>query len=107
MNATSPPSGGSDDIDRQLATFFRGEVPHPWPALAAPANSTMPFQRAAAASHGRMALAASIAVLLAGGWFLSGRLPTPVPTSGSLENGAATVPSELRGHGAPPVHRPR
>jgi hypothetical protein len=104
----SPPNqragDGPEDIDRLLGTFFRSEVPNPWPQLAVPVK-TLRFPVASRSlSSGRMALAASVAALLAGGWFLSGRLPGPVPSAGSLDNGSATVPSELRTapvHGAP------
>jgi hypothetical protein len=97
---------GPDDLDRLLGEFFRNEVPSPWPPLAAPVKT--PVSRVGFGSWwtGRMALAASVAALLVGGWLLSGRLPGPVPT-GSLDNGSATVPSVLRNGGVQPSHRQR
>jgi hypothetical protein len=96
MNATTPPTGGSpDDLDRRLGAFFRGEVPTPWPTLRAPVRTPAPVRGTGTLPAGRLALAASVAVLLVGGWLLSGRLPGP-PTAGSLDNGTATVPMDLR-----------
>jgi hypothetical protein len=112
MIANTSPTGqqggdGPEDIDRLLGTFFRGEVPNPWPPLAAPVTTT-PVSKLSSSSlsAGRMVLAASIAALFIGGWFVSGRLPGPAPT-GSLDNGAATVPHDLRPGGTQPSHRQR
>jgi hypothetical protein len=98
MNATtSPPNQspgrGPDEVDRLLTAFYAAEVPTPWPALAAP--SVVPIRGRGGLSAGRMALAASVAALLAGGWFVSGRLPM-APEPVSLDGMKATVPSDLR-----------
>jgi hypothetical protein len=93
MIASSSPSQ-DDDFDLQLAQFFRGEVPDPWPRLTAPVASPAARRESKTLSAGRMALAASIALLLLGGWYLNGRLPTPV--NGSLDNGNATLPRDMR-----------
>jgi hypothetical protein len=97
---SSPPSqqagDGPDDIDRMLGKFFRSEVPAPWPPLSVPVKMPARQYSSGTLSTGRMALAASVAALLAGGWFVSGRLSGPMPATGSLENGAATVPANLR-----------
>ncbi len=111
MNATtSPPnqraSDGPDDLDHLLGRFFRGEVPSPWPTLAAPVKSPISNSGSSSLSAGRMALAASVAALLAGGWFLSGRLPSDAP-AGSLDNSSATVPHGLRIHGTQPANPQR
>ncbi|HEY1379622.1 MAG TPA: hypothetical protein VGF55_22655 [Gemmataceae bacterium] len=104
MNATtSPISDGPDDLDRRLGAFFHGEVPTPWPTLKAPV--TTPVQvRGGTLTAGRLALAASVAALLAGGWLL-GRLPGP-PAAGSLDNGTATVPMDLRPGDSHPMTPP-
>jgi hypothetical protein len=105
MIATTSPTNrrGPDDLDDLLGRFFRGEVPTPWPETPAPVITPAVSHRPAARSAGRVALAASVAALLAGGWFLSGRLPAPAPSAGSLESGGAVVPSTLR-NGALPSH---
>jgi len=103
MIASSPTeSGQPDDLDRQLGAFFRGEAPKHWPAAPMPKRLAVVVRPAATQYRGRLALAASVAALLIGGWFLSGRLPSPTP-SGSMDDTKATVPSSLRGGSAPPV----
>jgi hypothetical protein len=114
MNPTvTPPNrhpagdGPPDDLDRLLRAFFRREVPTPWPRWKAPAAASLARVRGPLTTS-RLALAASVAALLAGGWLLGPRLPTP-PAPDSLQDGAATVPPELRraaDHPAPPA-RPR
>jgi len=99
MNATtSPPQTdgpASDDLDGLLSAFFRGEVPAPWPRLKAPVTLATP-RSAGILPVSRLALAASVAALLLGGWFVSTRLPGQPGPSGSLDAGSATVPKELR-----------
>jgi hypothetical protein len=101
---TAPTSSPQhDDLDRRLGQFFRGEVPDPWPSLTPPVRMPVGRRDTRTLSAGRMALAASIAILLFGGWFLSGQFPAP-PTIGSLDSGNATVPRELR---SPTAGEPR
>jgi hypothetical protein len=100
-----------DDLDRLLSEFFKGQMKNPWPA-APVVGASEPTSLAAARTgeaetprnrpgsptrdHGRRArytLAASVALLLGGGWFLSnafqpGERPTPNP---------GPSPSELSG----------
>jgi hypothetical protein len=97
---------GPNDIDRVLGEFFRSEVPNPWPSLAAPVKAPTSRVESSSLSAGRMALAASIAALLASGWFLSGRLPSPAPSAGSPDSGSATVPRGLRTGGTQLLPQP-
>jgi hypothetical protein len=72
-----------DELDTLLRAFFQSELPHPWPALPlpeteAPARPVVPFTPPAASHpwvpvHSRLALAASVGLLLAGSWFLAGQ----------------------------------
>jgi hypothetical protein len=67
-----------DDLDGLLRAFFRAEMPHPWPELEAPAFTSFPstrlaFWRGIKRSH--LALAASVALLIAGSLLFSGKLP--------------------------------
>jgi hypothetical protein len=109
MTATnSPQKQQPEDIDRLLGTFFRGEVPTPWPTFEAPIASPAVGRGGSALSPGRVALAASVAALLVGSWFLSGRLPGVPVDAGSLDSGKASVPRELRPgttHPTPPARR--
>jgi hypothetical protein len=106
---TSPPTNrsgdGPDEIDRLLGDFFRGEVPTPWPTLRAPVASPVRPRTRESLRSGRLALAASVAALLVGGWLLGGRLPNLPPDAGSLDNSKATLPRELR-PGTPPPTMP-
>jgi hypothetical protein len=98
--STSPPNqragDGPEDIDRLLGAFFRAQAPNPWPQLAAPIKTPRAPAGSMTLSGGRMALAASVAALLAGGWLLSGRLPNLAPSAGTPDNGAATLPRDMR-----------
>jgi hypothetical protein len=104
MIATPQQSDSPDEIEHQLVAFFRREVPAPWPTLTVPVKMPATVRPPRAGSSSRAALAVSVAILLFGGWFLSGRLPTPVPSAGSLDSGSATVPSGLR-TGGQSMHR--
>jgi len=87
MRIVEPPSLDSpgrgchgDDLDRLLSDFFRSELPNPWPAPpisddlteSLPLSARKPIRRGPAL-RSRFALAASVALLLAGGWLLSGK----------------------------------
>ncbi|HEY8504359.1 MAG TPA: hypothetical protein VIL46_07230, partial [Gemmataceae bacterium] len=84
MSTEHPDRGGlalprSDEVDRVLSTFFKKELPAPWPPLrlpepAAPARAG----RLGPAAPSRLALAASVAVLLGLCWFLLGRGAAPL-----------------------------
>jgi len=111
MNVTTSPANrpgdGPEEIDRLLAAFYSGEVPTPWPDFRAPVVSVGRRRGTGSLSAGRMALAASVAALLAGGWYLSGRLPVAPPNPLSLDSGNAVVPSELRAGTSPLPAPPR
>jgi hypothetical protein len=65
-----------DDVDGLLRVFFRAQVPKPWPVLKPPATKSR--QEGVAAPRGlsllrsRIALAASLLILLFGQLFISG-----------------------------------
>lgn len=94
-------------VDRLLSTFFKAELPDPFPPLKAPARFELPMplnvsrlprdERRATLSKSRLSLAASVAMILGGCWYLSGQIsaPTERPT---VRKGAdsAKVPDELR-----------
>src|SRR5438094_7738564 len=92
---TSPmyyPVPPDDALDAQLGEFFRKEMPNPWPPFRQPALvQTIPFhpvRRPARwlAFRSRLALAASVALLLIGGMLLPTRLiisgKPPLPDNG-------------------------
>src|SRR5438105_15021813 len=77
-NAGRPPE---DDLDGLLRAYFQAEMPDPWPSFEAPAprNGFLPPRRPQprrfALWRSRLALAASILLLIAGALFLFGGSP--------------------------------
>src|SRR5262245_15171542 len=100
----SPGRGRHGDLDRLLSDFFRSEMPHPWPELTIPdeqprtlplpARKPMPRR---SSWRSRFALAASIALLLAGGWFLSGKFAGISRSGGTFNRPSATPPDDAPG----------
>ena len=97
---TSPRNAGRppDEIDGLLRAFFRAEVPDPWPVLKPPAAAETPAvlrrirRRPWTMMRSRLALAASIALLLIGCWFLSGlQGERPPGTEGTMFDPEATL----------------
>jgi hypothetical protein len=94
----------SDEIDRVLRAYYQSQMPDSWPAAPRPLRVTLsmptpPRQRAFAGMRRRLALAASIALLIAGAFFASGKIAPSGPTDGDpLKDPSAKVPPELRRH---------
>jgi hypothetical protein len=57
-----------DDLDALLQAYFRAEMPQPWPAppLVRAAEASVKPKRARTVGRSRMALAASVAILVGG-----------------------------------------
>jgi hypothetical protein len=74
---------GRPEVDSLLREFFQAEMPHPWPALSVP-RSARPARDTSVRSRytGRLALAACIAVLVAGYLTLSGSFPRQQSSTG-------------------------
>lgn len=116
---SSNPNHGGDDLDALLRAFYQREMPDPWPAFEPPmdrasrgvpsaAPRTLPLRPAAVRSSrvwsSRLALAASVALLLLGTWFLPGFTTQP-ETSGELKRmGEGTATPRP---GLPPVELPK
>jgi hypothetical protein len=84
--------GSPEPFDNLLRGFFRAEMPEPWPTMKHPEPRILPFvrpQRASrfASTRSRLALAASVAVLLVTSWFLSGALRNNDKENGSVVPG--------------------
>jgi hypothetical protein len=86
MKFIEPPPVGAlgsarsgDDLDGLLGTYFRAEVPHPWPELEPPVFTSVPSTRVAfwrGIKRSHLALAASVALLIGGSLLFSGKLPS-------------------------------
>jgi hypothetical protein len=78
MHKTQPPE---QDVDQLLGAFFKSEIPDPFPPFEPPVRRTLPFRPAPERRRfvlgSRLALAASVALLMVGGWLLSGSFSGP------------------------------
>jgi hypothetical protein len=111
MRIAEPPSLDSpwrghsgDDLDGLLHSFFRAEMPDPWPALELPVEATV-LPLPATRPHrwktfrARFALAASVAFLLACAWLIGGSLTTGSHTSTPTHTGnGADLKDQPRHH---------
>jgi len=79
MNRTHTAMQPEQPIDALLTSFFRSEMPVPWPALKLPARTAAPAPSWFSRSRSRLALAASIGLLAVASWWLSGRAPEYTP----------------------------
>lgn len=85
------PGGSAEEIDRLLGAYFQKEMPHPWPkaSLTGPTVQLANAESRWSSSRSRMALAASVALLVAGAMLLGGSFknpPKPTGLSGALES---------------------
>jgi len=71
--STLPNEEVRPEMDDLLHDYFKAEMPHPWPTFKAP--KPLRHQRPTSNSFGRLALAACIALLIAGYLALSGYFP--------------------------------
>jgi hypothetical protein len=87
MNAISRPEhpDAPHELDGLLRAFYRSEMPEPWPTMLAPlvtpAQSDPTSTSWWAQSRSRLALAASVALLMVACWWMTARTPiytTPV-----------------------------
>lgn len=75
---TSPTNSNrqSEGVDRMVGDYFRSEMPNPWPVAPQPwaEKAVLSASATHSTSRSRWALAASVAVLVGGCWYLSGHL---------------------------------
>jgi hypothetical protein len=88
---TSPTLGPSgDELEGMLRSFFRAEVPDPWPTMKAP-EAVVKFQKPRRSTWlrigPRLAIAASVGLLLVGYLALGSIFPKHQPNDG-LNNGS-------------------
>lgn len=96
MNTTNrlrTPSG--DQIDRLLTAYYRSETPANWPSAPEPwATQSTPAtdRKGHSPSRSRWALAASVALLIGGCWYVSGQMTDGKKRAGlNLDGGDANV----------------
>lgn len=83
------PGHSRDHLDELLRTFFRSEMPRPWPAFEPPLMPAPLERHNRPLRRSRLVLAASLAILLLGAWLLAGAFrnagaPTGGPGSGDF-----------------------
>ena len=85
------------EMDDLLRDYFRAELPHPWPTFTAPKPRRVKRPASVWSRYsGRLALAACIALMVAGYLALSGFFATP--ESGSrLQPGAPNMATKEKG----------
>ena len=97
MTSAPPLSTGEnrtpDDVETILRSYFRAEMPRPWPAppLTGASVQGFPARLGRRLSRSKLALAASLAVLVGGTLVLPGRVPVARnPSEPHLSPGEAT-----------------
>ena len=96
-NPALPP----DEVDHLLRSFFRSEVPDPFPVMRAPVSG-LQHHASWSGLRSKLALAASVALLLAGSWLLSGRAgdyPTPTSVDGGSGSASRFTPDGVKNLG--------
>jgi hypothetical protein len=98
------PGRPEHDPDGQLRAFFRAQMPEPWPAFRLPRDrsgmATVPERvvPSRTARHSRLALAATVVVLLVGTLLLSGKFhssPAPETDYGTPSANRRAVPDMI------------
>ena len=90
-----------EPVDRVLTTFFRQQMPNPWPPAPAVGSVTLPARvvyPSSSAARSRWALAASVALLVGGCWYLSGHLTDGKARPGTGLEGGTASPTVIDKH---------
>jgi hypothetical protein len=115
MNVVSPqPVLPDDEVDAQLRAFFQGEMPNPWPAFQPPQARSQarlrpfpaPQPKRRLLLRSRLALAASVGLLIFSGLMLPGRFPGARPEIGVKGGDASHQPPHAPGKSGSPGTEP-
>jgi hypothetical protein len=94
------------DVDRLLSDFFKSELPDPFPPLKLSAQAELPMPMATLETSrerrtnnikAKLSIAVSVALLIGGCWYLSGRMsdaPAQTKIGKGIDN--AKMPKELK-----------
>jgi len=103
------PEDGAE-LDRLLGAYFRSEMPARWPTTPQPwAEKSPPASRHTGdpSRKSRWALAASVALLIGGCWYLSGHMSDgKTKRDLDLGTGEAAPPKVIKDHMAPKPKTP-
>ncbi len=100
MNETTPLP--PPDIDRMLRAYFRSEMPDPWPRLLLAEPARLSWWRRYGA---RLAVAASVALLLTGYLALAGHFPREAVPSQAIDLNGPNI-GDRPSHHRPTTVRP-
>jgi len=95
MNTTNRlPTPQGNNVDRLLTTFYRSEMPATWPDAPEPwtTQTATTDRKGHPSSRSRWALAASVALLIGGCWYVSGQMTDGKKRAGlNLDGGDANT----------------
>ena len=93
------------DLDSMLSAFFKSEVPDPFPGLKLSGRAELPMpvasnkmraERHSSIAKSRLSLAASVALLIGGCWYLSSQIGAPTERPGVGKGDlSAKIPKEI------------
>ncbi len=94
------------DVDRLLSDFFKSELPDPFPPMKLPVRAELPMpvatreparERRANTTRAKLSIAVSVALLIGGCWYLSGRM-SDAPEQAKIGKGIdnAKMPKEIK-----------
>lgn len=99
MSTTSSVSNDPDAVDAIWRHYFKSEMPNPWPEAPQPSVVTRRRSVVAPGLSSRLALAASVAVILFGCWMLAGPNPSPLidplEASDPMRDAIASPPADI------------
>lgn len=95
------------EMDQMLSGFFKSELPNPFPPLNLPTRAELPMplvageptrERRTNTLKSKLSIAVSVALLIGGCWYLSGRMSEKGPEQAKIGKGAdgANVPKEIK-----------
>jgi hypothetical protein len=90
MNSTYSNSPSQCNVDGLMQSFFKKEIPDPWPEARVPALTPAATRKPWLGSHGRLALVASVAIFLFSYLTLAARFPAE-PEAGLILNRNQTI----------------
>jgi hypothetical protein len=97
---TRIPNPPEDGLDRLISAYFRAEMPANWPAAPRPWSEkphVSAGNHANPARRSRWALAASVALLIGGCWYLSGHLTDGQAKKGTnFDDSTAKPPNVIK-----------
>ncbi|MBX9623606.1 MAG: hypothetical protein K2X82_07310 [Gemmataceae bacterium] len=110
MSQTNHPP---DALDQAFADYFGSQMPRPWPAAPAVASAAPARPATDPSRRARWTLAASVALVLGGCWFLSNgsqpgsrstTKPGPAGVADPFAGSTATMPDALKGRPKAPTN---